>query len=271
MPISSLADFELHQSSLTSWLRCPQAFYFNYIEGGDRPTAGAAFLGAAVHYAINIMLKNIQAGKEALSLDDVHQAYNQEFDSGEDYRRSSPRWDGTIHWVDDDLPAESKQLGWELLRSGYPSINKIQPVLVELALHSEIEIESGALKIGGRIDAFDVSGSLIDFKTAGRAYTQRTADATLQLTFYAMLLRGPTSAAMHILVKNAKRQYQILNTHRDENSILFLRQNIIEPFVKTVSAGIFWCCDPDTNYLCTPKYCFNWDRCNRSKLFSIGE
>jgi len=140
--------------------------------------------------------------------------------------------------------------------------------------YMELNIPNCPIPIVGYIDAIWQSTKEpdrsyehvgIDFKTAGRKWTQDKADHSLQATMYiAMMYQAglitslPAKFEFHIFTKTKKPEVQILKTWRDAQDLIEL-YNLIGIVWDAIEQGVFV---PNSGtWLCSQKYCDFWDRC----------
>lgn len=252
-----MSDFELHQSSLKTYLMCPKKFQFEYIEERPVPASGEVYLGSAFHYAVSeALLRTNKKIKEALTEEAIGTIFLEEMDSGESYAKLSPRWNGEILASKEELE-RLKQEGLGMLQNALPHLRQLNPVMIETYLRVQVD----SFYCGGRIDLYDLERGLIDFKTASRRWNQERVDTNIQMTFYALLLGGATNGEMHIAVRNGG--YDIFTTQRNKAQITYLKENLILPVMKQIDAGVFPACDPES-WWCSEKWCPFYHLCGRA-------
>jgi len=241
-------NLELHQSSLSTYLMCPKRFYYKYIQRFETPAPGAAFVGSAFHYAVSRGLKLVRENKrDELTPEFMEAVITEELETGENYAKTSPGWNGEIQW---ESPKEREiETTRALAAQAAEHLRVLHPVMIEQYIRIEIE----STFCGGTIDGFDADVGLLEFKTSKRPWSMDRIHKNLQLTFYFMLLKSWGPAQMHIAVKSSK-DYQVWNTQRNKTQIDYLKYEIISPVVLQIQQGNFPCCDP-TSWWCSEKWC----------------
>ena len=129
----------------------------------------------------------------------------------------------------------------------------------------ELNIPNCPIPVVGYIDAIQHDMTPVDFKTAGRKWTQDKADHSLQATMYIAMMYAnglitslPAKFEFHIFTKTKNPEVQILKTWRDAQDLIEL-YNLIGIVWDAIEQGVFV---PNSGtWLCSQKYCDFWDRC----------
>jgi RecB family exonuclease len=166
----------LSASSVTTFLRCGQQWYFAYVMELKRPPTVRQLLGTAAHSAIELnMLQKVDTKTdlaEALVLDAFSDAY-----------------DAVVPEVEDpeEDPAKAKDSGIGLLRLHHREVApKIQPVLVE----EPVQFRVNGHPFSGVVDLVDDRDRIRDWKTTRRRPTNESY--MLNMTGYALGYRQAT-------------------------------------------------------------------------------
>jgi hypothetical protein len=243
------------QSSLSTWDNCPEQFRRRYIEGEIIPPGLAAHIGTGVHKAAEVNHRaKIKTGQdEPLSV--VQDAAR----------------DGYITAVKDKrayFPPEDRPSARAQAEAGVDEVvslaalyhaqiaPEISPALIEKRV--ELWVPGLDLPISGTIDLLDEAGTLIDFKTASKAWPADRAHYSPQATIYHKLVEAdtgqpPEEIRFEIMIKGAKPRRQTLSTDRTEDDFTALvgRLAIIH---RMIQAGIFPPAQSG-HWVCSPKYC----------------
>jgi hypothetical protein len=118
----------LSASSVTTFLRCGQQWFFAYVAGVKSPPALKAIRGIAVHRAVEVdMVQKLDSGVD-LPVDDMLDAYD-------------TSWETEIAegYSGDDKPGTIKDMGYKLVKLYHKTVApRIQPYAVELPIQFDI-------------------------------------------------------------------------------------------------------------------------------------
>ena len=242
-------------SQLNTYLRCPEAWRRRYIENEIIPPGFAAHAGSGVHEA-------------------AQENFTQKIDSHADMKpsdfldRAVAAFEASINEsgvrAEDGVDVD-KQHGWAVDRTAALALqhaSEIAPQYQPKVVEHEFRIELPKLThdIIGFIDLVDDQDRLVDFKTTGRAKSQREADESLQLTTYAAAMHREGIAASDIVldvsVFKAKTQevtHQTFSTQRGPADYQRLASTI-QAVVGGINAGSFPPAAPGV-WWCSERFC----------------
>ena len=230
-------------SAVSQLSSCPARWAYEHKLGLKAPIGSAVYLGSAFHAACAGYYNKKIAG-EQLTLAQYQDIFINIWTSGEAARDRSGNI-RNITWQDPE-PIVFAQ-GLSLCESYYPYAKQVEPMFVEQRLERQL---SDDITVYGTVDLIDAKGNLIDIKTSSRALSQSDLEASLQPTFYAYLVGGPTSSFIyHDVVKTKVATFQSYQVQRTQLDINWLR-DAIPMFVELMQRGP-WC--PNRTSLC--KWC----------------
>ena len=249
------------QSSLSTWEDCPERFRRRYIEGEIIPPGLAAHIGTGVHKAAEVNHRaKIKTGQdEPLSViqDAARDGYvwavktNGAYFSPEDKPSARVQAEAGVDETVSLAGLYHAQIAPE-----------IKPALVEKTV--EVWVPKLDLPISGTIDVLDEAGTLIDLKTASKAWPADRAHHSPQATIYYKLVEAgtgkpPEEIRFEVLIKGNKSRRQTLFTDRNEEDFNALVSRLAIVY-QMILAGIF----PPAkagHWICSPKYCGYWWTC----------
>ncbi len=175
----------LSASSVTTFLRCGQQWYFAYVAGVKAPPSLKAVRGIAVHKAVEVdMVQKLETGID-LRVDEMLDAYSDSWDA-----------ETANGWAPGDKPGPIKDAGAGLVKLYHRQVAPtIQPVAVELPIQFDINGQTWT----GQVDllteeagpgAPELKLVVRDTKTTAR---KPTGNAYLMnMTGYALSMRQAT-------------------------------------------------------------------------------
>jgi hypothetical protein len=243
------------QSYLSTWENCPEQFRRRHIEGEIIPPGLAAHIGTGVHKAAEVNHRAKMATGQDEPLDVVQ-------DAARDGYVAAVK-DKGAYFAPEDMPSARVQA-----EAGVDEVvglaglyhtqiaPEIKPALVEKTV--ELWVPSLDLPITGTIDVLDQAGTLIDLKTASKAWPADRAHHSPQATIYHKLVetetgRPPDEIRFEVMIKGAKPRRQTLSTDRTEADFQALvgRLAVIH---RMILAGIFPPAQAGS-WICGPRYC----------------
>lgn len=186
----------LSASSVTTFLRCGQQWYFSYVAAVKSPPSLKQARGLAVHKAVETNMVQKISSRTDLPVTDVEDAYSTEYDTISTDSESSPKEIG-----------EYKDSGIKLVRLHTKVIApEIQPVWVE----QPVQFELNKIPFSGQIDLMDEMGRIRDTKTTARK--PGPDQYILNMTGYALAYRQltgdvETDTVLDYLVATQKPYY----------------------------------------------------------------
>ena len=219
----------LSASSVTTFLRCGQQWYFSYVAAIKSPPTLKQARGLAVHKAVEVNMRQKITSRADLSLDDVGDAYVTE------YNALSVDVEEDRHEIGD-----YKDTGVALARLHTKVIApEIQPVWVE----QPVQFALNDIPFSGQVDLLDEESRIRDTKTTARKPTPE--NYTLNMTGYALSYRQITGAietdtVLDYLVATKKPYYLPVMAGgpvSDEEIVRFA--NIVEVVANAIKAGRF--------------------------------
>lgn len=219
----------LSASSVTTFLRCGQQWYFSYVAAIKSPPTLKQTRGLAVHKAVEVNMRQKITSRTDMPVDDVVDAYSTEFDviSGE---------------VEEDLHelGEYKDSGVKLTRMHTRIVApEVQPVWVE----QPVQFSLNGIPFSGQVDLLDEESRIRDTKTTARKPMPDSYG--LNMTGYALSFRQltgtiETDTMLDYLVATKKPYYLPIMAGgpvSDEEIVRFA--NVVENVAASIKAGRF--------------------------------
>lgn len=238
----------LSYSQINEYLTCQRSYRFKYINEITTDANDALLFGSAWHKMISHYLlgKNYQVGWSEYSLDN-------------------------------QLPYALIDTGNNMLQS--PMVASTLQGLVPAYLDHYIEFNIPQIDIPiiGYIDMIASDGVPVDFKTAGRKWTQERADKDLQPTFYLAGLHAqgflkasdfPAKFRYIIFLKKAPYEVQIIETTRTAEDVLNLFSLVGECY-RAIQAGVFLPTGVNS-WKCSQNYCDFYQRCLGGRIDDVA-
>lgn len=248
----------LSYSSISTYLLCPRAWRYRYIERVKVPTAPALVFGSAVHTAIEDYIR-ARVDPELSEERDV--PISDRFAASWKIRVETER---EIAWDSKNSADSMAKLGATMcggpievtgggpkrgLRNLSVFLNDLKPLIVDdqpvVEKRVEFTVPGVPIPIIGYIDMIASDGVPIDFKTAGRAWYSKKAHSELQPAFYLLALMqegytaNPDGRFRYIIVtKTKKTKVQVIDTKRTVEQLFWLMELIRETW-QAIEAGVF--------------------------------
>jgi CRISPR/Cas system-associated exonuclease Cas4 (RecB family) len=190
----------LSASSVREFLTCGLRWEFSYVYGYRPSPSVRQAIGIAAHRAIEVdMVQKVETMQE-LPTDQVLDAFSDSYDT-EIY--------GWEAGDDPETPPEGKDSGIRLVEMASEHVlPRIQPMLVEQA----VQFKVNGIPYSGVIDAADLNGRIIDWKTTKRRPSAINPLQTLQMTGYALGYRqlsgmAESEVVLHYFVRTKTPQH----------------------------------------------------------------
>ena len=241
----------LSHTQISMLLRCSEEYRRSYIEREPRPLVPPIVLGQSYHRALEFGLKaRITDGTE-LSMAEIRQVAGDAWQmatAGEEIA-----WNGQKPEELCDQAATLAALYWEQVAPG------VTPQAVEVGF--EVEVPGVDVPLVGVIDLVD-DGTLVDHKTASRAWGQYRADGDIQAAAYVYAYWRMTGRILpfrfDVAVKTKTPRIQQLATSRSERQLLWY-ERLLQAAWGQIQAGVF--VPNPTAWSCSPKHCPFYGEC----------
>jgi len=232
--------------------RCPQQWYFRYVEGIKSPPGFALLKGSAYHKALEINFSQKIVSGSDLRKNELWEAFDSEFTQLLGSETISPEPFLTEGKVRDS--------GIAMLGAYYDSgvMKSIFPSKVEEELVVPIEGTDKSLK--AIIDLQTTDGRVIDHKTASKKWNDKKVEKDMQSTTYALALGTELDFEFHV-VSGVQPVLDIYKVRRTRGHMEWWKRNIhgLLAEMELVASGKFLP-RPD-NFLCSPDYCGYYKMC----------
>ena len=247
-PVAVTAPGEvLSPSQASTFLSCSAKWFFRYVMGLNDPAGGGAVRGKAVHAVIAHYLW-AQADGVAIEPAGVADAYDQAWDANAEGAEFLPTDDVEA------LKTSGLRLAAKYIAEAAPAI---KPAAIELPVTGVI----GGVNVRGYVDIVDVSGKIIDIKTASRKSSSISADHAFQLATYAALTPGASGEARIDQLVSTKETQLVQLDHTPGEAGQRLVERIYPLVAEGIAAGRYW---PNrSSTLCSRRYCSFWSECQR--------
>jgi len=236
----------LSPSSLNTFLDCSARWYYAKVLRLPETRGSALGLGTAVHTAL---LEN----------------FRQKIETKEDLDYSGTRA-LFVHALCDELDVmklQKDESAQDLKDAGETMVRiymeRAAPMVEPAAVEELVEGRIGEVEVHGYIDVRDITGRVIDLKTAKKKPAGITAAHRLQLSTYAMLHpRASGEATITTLTKtNTVALYQDSATIAPEDRKLTTALYSIAR--DQMAAGVY--APRRSSFLCSRKHCAHWETC----------
>ena len=251
----------VRQSWLGDMLMCPERARLATVHPHMRKNSDATIIGTALHYGIETILNS----DTDISLEKLVATSVEEYQrlALEPYTETGIDKDKIIPYIQSMSEAWYTKIMPEIEFGGKTEHRFVLPIGVIIGGY-DVHIE-------GTMDYISPSGVIWDWKTAGRAYSaeekQRNA---VQASMYAMagliekLCPNENFVQFNygIMIRQEKPKAQIVSIHRNQEHIVWLRNQIITTLQMGVTLGTEnkWILN-DQGFLCSPKWCNFWSMC----------
>ena len=233
----------LSHSSIKTFNQCARKFLLKN-QLPRQPTSPAFLIGRAFHKTIETMIRN----KEDVGLEESKRNLNQYWETswesslGEAEQKEGIDWECTS-------PEQNKGVGTLMLMVPeiIEALCKLRPQTDEAGIYLERRVELRVpgvpIPVIGYIDMKDDMGTLVEFKTAGRAWSDNQATREVQPLFYLAAVQqqeGGTNLEFihYVFTKTKNPKVQVFRTTRTQGEIMWLMETIREIW-EQIEAGIF--------------------------------
>lgn len=243
-------------SQINSYLLCPLKYRYQYVDALPRPFKAAELaFGSAVHSAIEWWHKERQAGF-------IHEWQNVAGIFAADMNAQAIDY---LRFKNGDDLASLTAKGKELVEVYITNFKGGAPKAVEQGFRVPlVDLESGErlpLPLDGYFDLLEEGDTVVELKTAAKAYDAATVTQHLQLTAYAYAFRWlrkrEPQLRLDVLTKTKKPQLYSYEAVRDTNDMVrffHLAKRVIEG----LRAGHFY---PNAGFQCAN--CEYYDNCQK--------
>lgn len=240
--------FQISNSQIGMWLRCPRQWEFRYIKGLKLPPKGVMVQGTAYHGALKKNFENKIQTKEDLSISDILDAFDSSWNE-------AVSLDGKeqVDWEERDAD-DLKDEGANCVSIYHKKmVADIDPVSVE----QRVEMPIGKdLTCVGYID-LETKNNIIDHKLRGRSMNQADADRDTQALTYC-LMQEKKNFAFHVMVKKKFPEVQVVSVKKTVKDIEWWLESV-KQIAAQIRTGI---CPPNpTGWWCSEKFCGYWNLC----------
>lgn len=252
----------ISNSQLEMFLRCGEQYRRRYICGERIPPGLALIRGSAIHTAAEVNHRQKMTTRRDMRKSDLVEIAASDFDA----RLSK---DGVVLSDDENDRGREVVVGEEKdvvvnLTDVYADMvaPSIMPAMVEERI--TMSLPSSPADMLGIIDVATEGGRIIDLKSSKKKKTQRDADDSTQLTWYAMAYQArtgapPTGIDMVALVNTKRPEAQTLSTTRTRKDMEVLVARV-NNFLGSRQAGSFSPA-PVGSWWCSSKFCGYWNTC----------
>jgi putative RecB family exonuclease len=258
----------LSYSSISSYLLCPRAWRFHYLDQIETPTSPALIFGSAFHNALEDYI-----GHTALEEDFPLLGYWNRSWAAQLERNA----ENGIAWGKDSQESMTA-LGVKMFSDPdtVALVDSLQPLVIKEQVQIErkisLTVPGVPIPIIGYIDMIEQDGVPADFKTSGKSWNQRQADSEMQPCFYLAALNQSNHPLVctdpseemafyfrhYVFVKTKTPKVQIWESTRTIQDLFWLF-GLITDVWKGIKAEVF---PPNPRtWKCSSKYCDFWGIC----------
>ena len=244
-------------SSISSYLYCPKAWKYKYVDKIPTKTTPALLFGSAWHKTIEQALKDGNPPKGNYFVEILN----------EEIKIAASR-NQEIIWGEDSL-VTLQNTGQRFITSDsiIEGLSMITPARDEGGFKIEQKVELNVpgvpLPVIGYIDIITEDGVCGDFKTSGKSWTNVQAEDSLQPLFYLAALKqagaNPQMKFRHfVFVKTKEPKFQIVETNYKAKNFLFLYSLILNIWRSIENQSFF---ENPSSWKCSAAHCDFWDIC----------
>lgn len=245
-------------SSISSYLYCPKAWKFKYIDKNPTKTSPALLFGSAWHATVEGMVSGEirSSGSEDF--------FKEDFES----RVAKAEAGEGIEW-NGETPATMINTAYRFLanKSIYDGIKTVKPLIDEsgVAIERKIELTVPGVPVPiiGYIDVITDDRVCGDFKTSTKSWTDKQAYDSLQPMFYLAGLQQagfepPMKFRHYVFVKTKEPKFQMIETHYEPKRLLFI-YSLIRNVWEAINRESFF--ENPGSWKCSSAYCEFWNLC----------
>ena len=238
----------LSSSQLNTYLTCPVKWYFRYLVGLVEPATGALALGKAFHATVAANFRRRIAGGSDMEPAEVRALF------AEEWTLASKN----VELRDDEDASDLAATG-EALVTAY--IREVAPSVQPRAVEQPVEGEIAGVRVRGIVDLLDVTGCVVDLKTASKRPNGVTAEYGLQLTTYTMITPGASGSCRLDTVTKTKTVQVIQHTYKVGQEERRFAETLYPMVQDSIRDGIY---PPHRGSpLCSRRHCGYWRECER--------
>jgi len=263
----NISDLEhLSYSSISSYLLCPRAWRFHYLDQIETPTSPALIFGSAFHETVEDWL----ATRICEDMGDIPLV---DFWQRQWKMQLERNADRGINWGKDN-PEAMNNLGIRMFSDPdtVALVDSLQPLVIEEQVQIErkvtLQVPGVPVPVIGYVDMIEQDGVPCDFKTSARSWSQKQANEQMQPAFYLAALNqfgyplaqdnGGYTFRYYTFIKTKTPKCQIWGTTRTAQDLFWLF-GLIADVWHGIEGGVFPP-NPGT-WKCGPRYCDYWDIC----------
>ena len=261
----------LSYSSISTYMLCPRAWRYHYVDKVETPTAAALVMGSAFHSAVEGYIAAKANGENPAALvtfwpgawaKQLEAPCNADIDYGDETPESLDatgkrmlKNKDVVAVIDSITPMTGRPfMAWKGESTGPMIERKVT-----------LSVPGVPVPVIGYIDIVADDGVPIDLKTAGRMWPKEKEHGELQVDFYLAALNqmgwalNPQRKFRYVIVTKGKQpRVAVRETTRTMGELLWLF-TLIKDTWEAIEAGAF---PPRTDgWKCDPRYCGFWPVC----------
>lgn len=256
----------LSVSSLNTYIKCPEKWKRRNIDGEREKVGAPLLIGSAVGAACNLHDSlRIETG-DGLALDQVLDAYSDEWDLKVDEAKDREG----IDWAGIN-PDTAKDEGAAVLEVYH---REAAPTYTPVSVEREFVLAPAGAEwvFRGYMDVETADDRIIDRKVKAKALSQADADSDIQPTSYLLARREEARAGFgrpatgfdfHVLKKTRTPKFEPVSTERTDAQLDAFYQRLLH-----IAAEIAWRTEHDNwggavpgSWWCGQRYCGFWGSC----------
>jgi hypothetical protein len=248
MAIYELPKGHLSPTQVSSYLRCPRAYYYAYVENIRVAPPLALVEGGTHHEVLKINNQHKIEKQQDLETSFMLTVFKDLFSEN---KREIGDWEG-----EDEKSVLSR--GENIIKN-YMTL--LAPEIKPVKAEQEVCVDINGVPVQMFPDLVE-EDSVIDYKVVGRPKTQRDADVDLQLGMYA-LAEKKEKVSFVFLLKSASSSARTVGRvpSKVDASRLFIVEQVVTSVADAISRGAFPMCDASIVYTCSPERCGFWPMC----------
>lgn len=251
----------LSYSSINTWQLCPRSWAYRYVEKVPTRKSPSLVFGSCFHTTIESYLRARHRGQPEEAISIWPRVWRTETEGEDiDWGTDTPEQlsnDGVRMFGHKDTQA--------LLHNLQPLVEAGEPVIERKV---ELRVPGVPIPIIGYCDMVGNDGTIFDFKTAGRSWTQEKAEQEDQPTYYLAAMQQSRQGGLafdaqrkftHIVwTKGKNPRVDCYTTTRSAHQMMRLICNI-QMVWRGIAAGVF----PSNTgtWKHSEKWCEFWDTC----------
>lgn len=238
----------LSPSQVHTYLACPAKWYFRYLVGLSEPSTGALALGKAFHQTLAANFRQKMSSRRDLAVAEVREVFAEAWASNS----------AEAELREDEDPSELAATGEALVTTYITNAARlIEPQAVELPVNGEI----AGVQVRGIVDVLDVSGRVIDFKTASKRPQGVSPEYGLQLTTYATITPGASGLCRLDTVTKTKTVEVVQQTYNVGTEERRFAETLYPMVRESIRDGIYL--PHRSSSMCSRRHCGYWRECER--------